>query len=119
MKGDEKDVLKRIRGLEKQAIQLMSMIDGPPLRGPKLFAAQERMRTLKASLRSEFEAGNTDDGKAAMTQPERDVLWPAVQHALSRIERKKISSPTEAQWHTQLYSCIGDLNYYRRQLSTD
>jgi hypothetical protein len=107
--NDERDVLERLEAWELQ-IQRILLAYGHEGNVPSLPQNEVRALywSLKLDLRAAVKVGETEEGRAQMTDAERKFLYPAVQAAAAHLSPRVDARPEE--WHQSLCDALSDFS---------
>ncbi len=111
-------VIEQLRGHRDRLREVSAIVDGQhPLSREAKECAQGLMKIAKEALRADYKRMSTSSGQNALNPTEDAYLRPAMQEACSHLQVKWNSSPS-AEWSSDLYEAITDLEFSLRQLET-
>lgn len=109
--ADKKACLKKLEAIKAQLETLEELIgEKRTLYGAEKKQAQELLKSLKATLRSEYRRTSTSSGRDILNTTEKCHYAPAIHQADCAIRVKYNSIPNE-QWLSEIYDARIDIEW--------
>jgi len=114
-KNEQLDVIDRLKSYKKQFDDLLTQFEDLPLPPEGKDKAQQMLKTLKDSLKSDYKEGRAVRRRQQMTQAEVQYFYPAVHEAHADIHIRWNTVPNE-QWRSELYGARINITHVLHQL---
>ena len=107
--SDERSVLERLEAWELRFQRILAMyaVDGT-LATDQLASVRSMYSALQLSVRAAFKVGDSDEGRAQMSDAEARFYHPAIRAASAHLVARS-ESPPDA-WHRSLCDALGEIS---------